>query len=69
MTRPGSIRGNVARTSGNIDTLVFEVRQLVAVIREALEEAKKRGINVNPTVGETEIPIGVNVSLPEEDKT
>jgi len=65
MTRPGSIRGNVARTTGNIDTLVFEVRELVAVIRELVEEIKKNGLDVNPKIGETEIPVGVNISKGE----
>ena len=79
MNRPGSIRGNVARTSrnadaaladaremmGKIDTLVSETRDLVFAVRELVNAIKENGIRVGAEVAGIEIPAAVTIETNE----
>ena len=75
MNRPGSIRGNVARTSrnadaaladaremmGKIDLLVSETRDLVFAVRELVNAIREDGLRVGAEVAGIEIPAVVTV--------
>ena len=75
MTRPGSIRGNVARTSRNadaaladaremmqkIDGLISETRDLVFAVRELVNAIREDGLRVGAEVAGHEIPVAVTV--------
>jgi len=80
MTRPGSIRGNVARTShnadaaladarammGKIDTLISETRDLVFAVRELVNAIREKGLRVGAEVAGIEIPAAVTIETNDE---
>ena len=51
------------------DVFLDLLQDIADTVSDILDRIEQHGANINPTVGETVIPIGVNVSVPEEQKS
>ena len=55
------------RQLGKSDVVLDRLDLLIDIGLGLLERFEKHGLDVNPKVGDTEIPVGVNVSVPENE--